>query len=183
MRHYLKNILQLLLSPVHGWEEVSRDGHVPEYIATHGLYPLIGLASVTYFIQGIYAVQFELVTLLQHALAVFMSLFLSFFIGKLGLETFTARYVDTGKLNVFKTDALAAYIIGILSVLQIVGNALPVHTVLVYLLLVFAVIVLWKSCRYLDIAVEKETYFTAMAIGVLIAPKILLDILFSLILG
>lgn len=183
MRHFLKNILQLLLSPIHGWDEVSRDGLTPEHIASRGLYPLIGLASVTYFIQGIYAVQFELVTLLQHALVVFMSLFLSFFIGKLGMETFTARFVDTGKLNVFKTDTLAVYIIGILGIMQIVSNALPVQTVLVYLLLVFAVIVIWKSCRYLDIAVEKETNFTAMAIGVLIAPKILLDVLFSLILG
>ncbi len=183
MGHYFKNILQLLLSPQHGWEEVSRDGLTPEYIASHGLYPLIGLASVTYFVQGIYAVQFELVTLLQHALAVFMSLFLSFFIGKLGLETFTARFVDTGKLNVFKTDTLAVYIIGILGIMQIVGNVIPVQTVLLYLLLVFAVVVIWNSCRYLDIAVEKEAVFTAMAIGVLVAPKILLDVLFSLILG
>lgn len=183
MRHYLKNILQLLLSPVHGWEEVSRDGLTPEHIASHGLYPLIGLASVTYFVQGIYAVHFELVTLLLHALAVFMSLFVSFFIGKLGLETFTARYVDTGKLNVFKTDTLAAYTIGILGIMQIVGNVLPVQTVLVYLLPVFAVIVIWKSCRYLDITVEKEANFTVMAIGVLIAPKIILDVLFSTILG
>lgn len=183
MRHFLKNILQLLLSPVHGWEEVSRDGLTPEHIASRGLYPLIGLASVTYFVQGIYAVHFELVPLLQHALAVFVSLFLSFFIGKLGLETFTGKYVDTGKLNIFKTDTLAAYTIGILGIMQIVGNLLPVQTVLVYLLPVFAVIVIWKSCRYLDIAVEKETSFTAMTIGVLIVPKILLDILFTAILG
>ena len=183
MRHFLKNILQLLLSPLHGWEEVSRDGLAPEFIASRGLYPLLGLASVTYFVQGIYAVQFELVTLLQHSIAVFVSLFLSFFIGKLGLETFTARFVDTGKLNVFKTDTLSAYIIGILGIIQIVGNVLPVQTVLVYLLLGFVIIVIWKSSRYLDIAAEKELGFTAMATGALIVPKILLDVLFSLILG
>ncbi len=183
MRHYLKNILQLLLSPAHGWEEISRDGTAPSQLASGGLYPLIGLASVTYFLQGIYAASFELAPLLQRALAVFMSLFLAFFAGKLVLETFTARYIDTGKLNAFKTDTLAAYTVGILAVLQVVCNALPVQTVLSYLLPAFVAIVVWKSARYLDIAPEKESAFTIMAAGALIVPKVVLDILFSFILG
>lgn len=183
MWHYLKNILQLLLSPRHGWDEVSHDVTEPDELASHGLYPLIGLASVTYFVQGIYSAHFELVPYLQGALAIFLSLFISFFIGKYVLESTTAQFIDTGKLNTFKTNTLSTYIVGILAVIQVVSNLMPVQVILVYLLPIVAIITIWKSCQYLDIMQEKSLVFTIICSIAIIGSKMLLDVLFSVFLS
>lgn len=47
MLEFLKNILQLILSPGNGWEDLSHSKTEPETMLSKGLYPLLGVMALT----------------------------------------------------------------------------------------------------------------------------------------
>ena len=54
MLEYLKYLVQLLLSPARGWEDISAKSPDPEEMTRKGLYPLIGIAAVSEFCAFFY---------------------------------------------------------------------------------------------------------------------------------
>ena len=54
MVQYLKNLLQLVLLPFRGWEDVSATLSDPERLLRDGYYPLLGIAANTEFVRLFY---------------------------------------------------------------------------------------------------------------------------------
>jgi len=48
---FLKYLIQLLLSPSHGWEDLETRDPDPEEMTRSGLYPLMGIAAATEFLS------------------------------------------------------------------------------------------------------------------------------------
>ena len=46
MKQYLKNILQLILSPTKGWEDISAAVENPDTVAAKGYYPLLAVEAL-----------------------------------------------------------------------------------------------------------------------------------------
>ena len=180
MLRFLKNILQLILSPTNGWEEISHDGESIERLLAEGLYPLIGLASLTVFVQGFYSMTFELTTLLQEALAVFIVLFIAFFLGRVLMEGYLPRFTDT-EPGSRQAGTLAVYTTAMLALIQTVSNCTPVELPLLVFLPLLVAIVIWGARTWLDIKPEKEGEYMMFAIAVLLLPTIILNFLINLL--
>jgi hypothetical protein len=172
--------LQLILSPENGWEEISHDGESIERLTAEGLYPLFGLAAITVFIQGLYVRTFQLVPTLQKAMAVFIVLFIAFFIGKALMEAYLARFTD-GEPGNRQAATFTVYIMALLAMIQILTNCVPVEVPLLLFLPAFVAPVIWKAKNWLDILPRLEGSFMMFAIGVLLMPTICLNCLMNLL--
>lgn len=79
MLKFLGYLLQLIISPARGWEDITARGEEPRAIASSGFYPLIGITACTVFIQRFYVSSLSLVTMIQNAVVTFVQYFVTFF--------------------------------------------------------------------------------------------------------
>lgn len=175
---YLKNLLQLTLSPAHGWEEVSAQGAEPSRLASEGMYPLIGVASATVFISGCYCPTYEVGEMVQRAMVVFLSLFIAYWIGASLMDGYINSFTDT-EVSPRRARTVTCYIISLLAVIQVIENLVPLDFAVIKFLPAFCVIVLWKATVYLSIKKNREGPYICFVIGVLILPWMLLSFVFN----
>ena len=179
---YLKNIFQLLLSPANAWREIENEETPPMQLTSRGLYPLMALMLLSVFIGAIYSIgSFDLILLLQTAMTQFVAIYIAFHLGRYAMDSTIKRYNSSGQNDPIATETVAAYGAGLLTLIQIVMNLLPLRLALMQLLPIFATIGIWKAYPYLDITDQGELPFMLMASSAIIAPVIVLNTLFNYI--
>lgn len=169
MLRFLKNILQLILSPLHAWEEISYEDIGPEHLAARGMYPLLGLVALSAFLHGLYQKAFEVGAQLQEAVGQFVALLATYYIGVAMFDTFVSRF-STKEVSTNKSRTIAIYIVALLAIIQIIDNVVPIEIIILQFLPLFAAIVLAKATTYLAIDKKKEGGYILFAIGALIIP-------------
>lgn len=181
MFRFFKNLVQLILSPAHAWEEVDQENLEPETLAAQGVYPLLALVAVTSFVQGLYARTFELGAMLQLAIAEFVALLATYFIGTALIDTFGNRFASKG-LSIKKVRTVVLYTVALLAVIQVIENLVPVELTVVKFLPAFAAIVLCRANAYLTIDKDKEGAYILLSIASVIIPWFILKTLLIFIL-
>lgn len=184
MLSFLKNIIQLILSPVHAWRDIARADLNPEILTSRGLYPLMAVMAVSVFVRPIYGVEsFDLVVLLQTALIQFVAIFIALFIGKAGMSNLLPRSNGSGVSDPRAVETVAVYITGMVTLIQIFENLLPVELTIMEFLPLLVIIPLWKSSEYLEIESRSETRFMITSAVALLVPVIGLNLLMSYLIG
>ncbi|MCH5220440.1 MAG: hypothetical protein J1F20_07705 [Muribaculaceae bacterium] len=173
---FFKNIIQIVLSPVNGWKDIEKEDIPVETSIQRGLYPLMAVMLLTVFIRPLYGIMdFNLITLLQIALGQFIALFASLYISKSVMEHFLPTYNSSGENDPIAVGNVATYGTGVMTLIQIIENILPVELTVIQLLPAFAAVCIWKSGKYLDIEREGEIQFMLIAIAALILPVIIIN--------
>lgn len=177
---YIKNLLQLILSPKHAWMDINADDDTMDTITRRGMYPLMAVMLVSVFIRPLYrSGTYSVEALLQTALVQFVALFVAFFAGRLAMDTMLPKYNSTHSPDIIATGTVAAYITGIMTLIQILENLLPVELTVTQLLPLLAAVILWKAAPYLDIEENSEAVFMVPATLALIGPVILINIVMT----
>ena len=104
MLRFLKNMLQLILAPSKGWDEVSQLNESPNKIMEKGLYPLLAITAITAFAHGLYGSEpFDFGAQIELALTQFLALFLGVMFGRAAFEAlihhFTGKPADVVKVS------------------------------------------------------------------------------------
>lgn len=181
---FLKNLLQLFLSPKHAWEDIDREQTPVNNAIERGLYPLMAIMLITVFIRPIYGLgTFDLTTLLQKALIQFVALFIALYGGRNIMEHFLTHYNYTGENDPIAVGNVAAYGTGLMTILQIVENLIPVQLTVTLFLPAFAAVCIWKADKYLDIDQRFEIKYMLICVLSLIAPVVLINLLMSYIIS
>ena len=180
MLKFLKHISQLLLSPGNGWEDISHSGDDPKMLISAGLYPILGLAAITAFIQFFYNNDLDLITLLQCAIVIFVKFFVTYFIATSVFSSILRWWVE-GEPNEKKYTTVIVYIVAIMALITILQNCLPIEISLIYFLYVYVALVIWKSTRYLAIKDKYVLHFMIMAIASIILPPFIINTIFNFI--
>lgn len=178
MLKFLKYIGQLILSPGNGWEDVSHAGYDPKTLASIGLYPLIGLAAVTTFLELWFNPDSVMVELLQQAIIVFVELFVTYFIA-IAIFGALLRFWVEGEPNEKKYTTVITYSIALMAIAEILENCIPINLSLLYFLYIYIALIIWKSVRYLAIKEKGVPYFMMMAISLIIILPFIIDWLLS----
>ena len=121
---YLKNLFQLILSPAKGWEDVSASVSSSESLVKDGFYPLLGIASLTEFVRLFYYGNGGFVTVLELAIALAGSYFISYYISRMLLEHYLKSHVG-GDINPTKINIFSLYALGMLLIIEIIENVMP----------------------------------------------------------
>ena len=181
---YLKNILQLILSPSNGWKDIQQEDQPLETLTRNGQYPLMALMLLTVFIRPVYGIEtFELVPLLQKALVQFVALFIALYGGKAIMEHYLPLYNYTGEHDPVAVGNVAVYGTGLMTVIQMIENLIPTELTVIQMLPAFAAICIWKANQYLDIERAGETKYMLICTASLILPVIAINVLMSYIIG
>ncbi len=180
MLRFLKYLFQLIISPGNGWEDISYESRDSKLIASEGLYPLLGITSLSVFIQYFYQ-DSDLISLLQQAIVTFIQFFISYFIAIFLYSVFLPNYVD-GEPNEKRSTTFITYNIAILAVITILNNCIPIELSIIQFLPLFVIAVIWKGTKYMAIRKKKLVSFMFLSVCAIIMPPYLLEFIFSYIL-
>ena len=167
---FIRHLIQLLLSPARGWEDVSEAALSPKELQSKGYYPLIGLTSLSEFLPLMYSHSEGFLHALEAAIAMAFSMFASLYLGRLFLEMTLGKFIN-GELNHTKTNIFVICMMGINCLFIILTNALPASMTFLRLLPLLSVIIIFKSTAYMGIKDDNQLNFTGLAIvGVIVIP-------------
>ena len=181
MLAYLKYILQLLLSPGRGWDDIAEAHPAPDELLRRGLYPLLAIAALTEFLTLAWSHDHGFVSVLIRAIVDFGAYFISIFVARLLFEMYfpamCRREPDRERVSVFIIFAL-----GLMVIFRIIDNVLPWNTVYLSFLPLYAVLVIYKSEAYLDVESHSQMRFLLLGAGATVAVPLAIYYLLLLIL-
>lgn len=170
MTRYLKNIAQLVLAPVKGWEDVSASMSDPDTLLRKLYFPLLFVASLTEFVRLIYHNSGGFLTVLELAIAMFGSFFVSFFIARIVLSHYTTLYI-TGEANNIRVATFVIYGQALLLFIEIIDNLIPTDLTLVKFLPLFVALILYRGIPYMSVNPNSEFRFLCIAtLAVIVVP-------------
>lgn len=181
MKHYLKHLFQLILSPGHGWEDIAQADTSPRELAMKGYYPLAGLAALSVFMQGVYHHALFL-TLLMRMMVTFLVYFTGYFFGVFMLSLFAEPMLSRG-YDERRAHTFVLYSLGLLALITLLINCLPVTREMLFFLPLYAALVEWKGIAYMGVKADKTGPFMLIAILGILCPIYLFFKLFSLFFG
>lgn len=181
MLHFLRHIIQLFISPVKGWEDVSAAGIAPSELTRRGLYPLLGILALTSIIRLLYhQYDYTLVEALQNAIINFTVYFVTPFIAGAAFSSFMPRFSGVANTE-FKNQSFIIFSVALLTIINIASNLLPVDHVITMILPLYVIFVMFRGIRYLDVEQNKAGYFMFLAVATIMAPPFVLSFLFKII--
>lgn len=180
MFQLLKYIVQLLLSPAHGWEDLKAEEPSATRLLQHGVYPLLGVAAATMLLGLAYG-RATLAQALIGAVYIFGAYFVAIFIARLLFDLYLNRVAG---IEVDKDKAYIVILCGIamMATFQIIENCLPWNLMIVRFLPLYGILVLSKSSTYLGISKRKELSYTVLAsLAIVVVPWLIYYIFYLLI--
>lgn len=181
MKDYLKFLLQLVLSPRNGWEDIEKAAISPAKLLGQGFYPLIAVAALSVFAQGIFLHHFVFMKLFMRMIITFVVYFISYFFGNFVLSMTPVIANNPAYDEEERAQTFTLYTLGLLAVITIIMNFLPITPLVLFFLPCYVALVQWKGCAYMRVPPEKHGLFMTVAIlGVLLPPYIFYFV-FSLI--
>lgn len=182
MFKFLKHIIQLVIYPAKGWEDVSNAATKPEVLCHDGFYPLLAACAVSCLIKLIYNdIEYTFVSALQEAIITFTIYFATLFFAGYAFGTTMQKMTDKHPSE-NKNSVFIIYNLSILVLLNLISNLLPVELVIIDIFPLYVGFIIFKGVRYLDIAEDKISHFLFMAVSSIILFPFLLKLLFKILL-
>lgn len=179
--NYLRDMLQLILSPVKGWEDVAIDDYDSRRLLLNGLIPLIAVAALTVPVKALYHTDASMVILLQQAIVCFLKYFASYFLTAFIFTLYLPTCIE-GELSMKRCLTFSIYGIGLLALVNIIKNCIPVELAIAFVMPLYVLYILWRGLTYMSISFQGVGTFILLIIFGLIAPPYLLQYLFNFIL-
>ena len=178
MWKYLKHLFQLILSPGHGWEDIARSRIDYRALASSGFYPLTAVTAVTTFMEPVYHETATLSTTLMSAIVTFVMFFLGYFVATFLLSIFLGAALES-KPSEQRYHTFTLYAMGLLELIAIIANFVPIPLAITFFLPVYVAIVMWKGARYLGVRDDSMPRFVVVTLLCVLAPPYLLMFLFN----
>lgn len=175
MLHYLKLMIQILMAPRSGWEDVMTDNQAPRNILLRGLAPLAAIAALSVGMGVIYQHDATPEALIINAIVTFARYFLTYFIAISLLNYVLPRFTADGTADRHRVELLAAYCTGMMALIGILENVLPMEIPLLRFLPLYIVVVIIQSRWFLNIDEKCLFRFAACAIAGIILPVFIID--------
>ncbi|MDE7397387.1 MAG: hypothetical protein K2M98_06645 [Muribaculum sp.] len=186
MFRYIINILQVLISPARGWDDIARRGQTPEHTASSGYYPLIAITAASGFLQLYYShTPFKLLlpNLIESAAVTFTVFFLSRFISDAIWSSTFSRLTTKKSYDENRCGNFILYSLGLLAITRLIANCLPMTLSLIEFLPLVVLVEMWMGYRYVDVDKTNLVGFFVYSTITILLPPYLLSILFSTLLS
>lgn len=170
MLHYLKLMLQLVLSPKKGWEDIAQGADPSRRTLLHGLLPMIGMVSLTVFLGAFYELRPTFGGLLVKAVVAFAQYAITYFIGVTVLSSALPRLSEGVPVGRETIEVFCAYIVGLMATIGVLENLLPMDLSLLHFLPIYAIAVMCMGRQYLKVDERNLFRFAAVATVSLILP-------------
>ncbi len=164
---FLRQILQLVLRPTNGWEDIAADFESApgeaERVYRADFLPLIAGCSASSLIRILYGVDF--LGAFCHGLVMFVALFLSYYIACWVLASCMPRLsgVVVVDENSRRYRLMVMYTLAIIALVGLLENIVKVRMAILTFLPLYTVFVLWKGCRFVEVPQQQEGVFMLLS--------------------
>lgn len=181
MLSFLKNILQLIVNPSRGWEDVSHDAADPASLCRDGLYPLLAVTALS-CAGGFWKIDSDttLIAVIQNAIITFTAYFATMFLASFVMGATMDKICDKPSSQ-RKNSTVVIYAVAILALINIVINVIPLDLAVLRFLPIYVGFILYKSQRYLSVAPEKTGHFMFLTVFTIIIPPYLMMFVFDIV--
>lgn len=167
---YIRQLIQLVLSPTRGWEDISESARTPDEIQRTGFYPWLALTALSELVRPFYEPELTFLAAFESAIAVAGAMFVSMYLARLFFDMTLTRHVD-GTLNVGKVGVVTLYLIGVACLFRIVANVLPTSLTLVHFLPLLTLLIIFRSSDFVGVRSDSVmTYLGLGAIATIVLP-------------
>lgn len=177
---YIRQLIQLVLSPTGGWDDISEAALTPDEIQRRGFIPWLGITALSEFIPMFYNPTLTFFVALESAVAVAGGMFVAMYVARIVFDVTLNRFVD-GTVNLAKGAVLSLYMVGVACLFTILANILPASLTIVHFLPLLSALILFKSARFIGIRAEDSMAFLGLGalavIGLPIATVALLKLI------
>lgn len=181
MLHLLKYLIQLILSPASGWDDLEHTAPDAEALTRRGLYPLMVLTAVTEFLAFFYQRHAALGEVVMRAVCDFGTYFVSLFIARLIFDLYLGWLCGTKPARE-RVACLTVCGIGLMVLVQLLCNCMPWNLVLFKFLPVYVILVLYKAIPYIGVRKADAMRFLGLSAAAIVAvPLIIYYLLYLLI--
>lgn len=181
MLNYLKLLVQLVLAPENGWEDIEDENLPAIKVLRSGFIPLLIITSLSVFAGLLYHVDATIGTLVRRAIITFGAFFVAIFIAEFFFSLFfirdTAKAVDSGRVRSFIIWSLS-----VMALTTLIMNSVPFSPVLI-LLPLYTIVVIRRATDFMSVLPERVGNFMVLSILSIFLPPFIIIFLFRVLLG
>lgn len=182
MLKFLGCLITLIVSPFKGWDNIARHDEDVPILLNQGFYPLVGITSLSAFIQYFYAISPKVVTYVENVVITFVAFVISYFLSSFLFSFFLKKMTDT-EVKESSYNTFILYSLSCLAIITIIENCMPMQLSIVEFLPIFVLLVMWLGNKYLHISENKGVVFIIFCAFAILVPPYLFSYLFSLLLN
>lgn len=180
MLRFFINILQILINPTRGWEDISYDSTEVSKLTRRGYFPLIAITALTSFALYYHAaMRVNLIYVIKQTIITFTIFFATYYFAEFMFSTLfepMSEKTYSSKRN----STLIIYSLSILSLMQIVVNIVPFDFMLLYFLPIYAGVIIYKAIPYMGVKEDKIGQYMFLGVFSIIVPVYLLQVMFKI---
>lgn len=177
---YLKGMLQLILAPRKGWEDISYDRYHARDMFRKGFMPLICVCALTVYLRLIYHADASFAVVFEQSAVCFLKYLISYYIAAYAFSIFLPALSDNLP-SLSKVHIFLMYSLGLLVILNMAINCIPMDVALLYLLPLYFYYVMWRGIAFLSISFEGAVRYMVLCACALLVPPYLIQFLINYI--
>lgn len=174
-------MLQLALSPKHGWEDIAYDNPPLRPLIVSGFVPWLVVASVSALVPFFRTGDFNGFAMVVATLVMFLKYFVTYFFASFIFQFFMPA-LTKGVHHEQNSNILLINAIGLLAFISIIKNCVPVDMPVVNFFPLYVLLIMWRGNRYVKVPKTNGFKFAALCFAVTLLPPMLLQMLFNLLL-
>lgn len=179
---YAKQLLQLVLSPSRGWEDIAAAGTDPKRASARLMMPAFVLAAASDMLRMLFDSELVLSDAIVNAVVTFVAYFVSFAISVQAFRTRLGKHID-GEPDKGRSLTVIVYTMTLLALSTIICNFTPISAAIAYVLPLLVGMVAWKSATLLRVKPENEFGFAGFVMMFLALPPVVIQSAFAWVLA
>lgn len=180
MLNYLKLMLQLILAPTQGWDDVAAAAPDPRRELLFGLVPLCLLAGLSVVASVYWQHNVSVSSLIVSGVVCFAVYMLTYFIAQALLTSLLPRITDDGLVDRGRVMLFAQFCVGQMAVFGMIENLLPAEVApIVQFLPLFVVVVMYRARAFLGVDKTKSGLMLSFGIVAVILPVYVIGSIFA----
>lgn len=180
MVQYLKYIIQIILSPSNGWEDVDENMPSTGEMFRKGFLPLMIISALTEFFGLLYNKGYTFDVLLIKAIIDFGSYLIAFYIGRMVFDVYIVRLVSKVEIGTSRVRGLQVLLLGlgVMLLMQIVYNCFQADITILKFLPMYTILIIYKASDFMRINSHDYFLFTLIAsLSIVVLPLVIYNFL------
>ncbi len=179
---YLKLMLQLVLAPSKGWEDVELTSPSPRRLFVAGLVPLCVVAGVCASLSAWWLSAAGPFVLIMRGVVCAVQYLLTYYLAHALLLSLLPRITSDGLIDRDRVSIFATLSVGIMAIIGIIVNAFPMEDIFLFLPII-VVVIIYRARRYLCVERKRTGLLIAFGILAIILPVYILGRILSPLIG
>lgn len=179
---YLLDMLQLVLSPKRGWEDIAVDDIPANRLLTGGFIPLIIVNALSCLTGFLYHDDISTLAIVASMISSVVMFLVPYFLASF----FFSLYIPSctgGTMRMNKNHTFIIYSLSIMVVMDILIHLLPMVPDMIFLLPIYVLFIMWRGLAYMEVKFDGVISFLVLNILTVLLPPFIFNYLFKLILS